>query len=164
MKMQEELQSEVLFSFESCLQRLADAPEFEDYSAREQMLAFYFTWLEELAPLKAQLVEIDKNQLPGFTPNYLKTLEVPFKAFIADFLAVAQTSGEVASRSLVSSRYGDIFWVQTRFLIHQWLRDESPEGSQSDALIEKTVNFCFDLLNPNLIDSGIDLLKFMISR
>ena len=138
--------------------------EFGDYSAREQALAFYFTWLEELSALKGFLRILDQATLPGLSPSYLKDMEEPFKAFITDLLAVAKVSGEVASRSLISNHYGDVFWVQTRFLLHQWLRDESAEGERSDALVEKTVNFCFDLLNPNLIDSGIDLIKFLISR
>jgi hypothetical protein len=77
-------------------------------------------------------------------------------------LAAAKQSGEVVGRTLISERYKDIFWLQTRFLLYQWLRDESNEEERSDALIEKTVHFCFDLLNPNLIDSGFDLLKFLI--
>lgn len=162
--MQEELQSAVLSSFNSCIERLAAAPEFVAYSAREQMLAFYFTWIEELAPLKKDLLEIDKNALPGFTPVYLKEVEAPFKAFIQDVLQAGESTGEIAGRSLIANRYSDIFWYQTRFLIHQWMHDDSAEGERIDAFIEKTVNFCFDLLNPNLLDSGIDLIKFMISR
>lgn len=162
MEMQEELQSEILGSFNRCLERLADAPEFAEYSAREQMLAFYFTWVEELKPHKEVLLEADKKALPGFVPLWLKEVEVPFKAFINDLLEVAQQSGEVAGRSIISDKYKDIFWLQTRFLLYQWLRDESLEEERTDALIEKTVNFCFDLLNPNLIDSGFDLLKFLI--
>jgi hypothetical protein len=162
MEMQEELQSEVLDSFDRSLERLAEAPEFADYAAREQMLAFYFTWIEELKPLKAAILEADKKSLPGFVPIWLKLVESPFKAFVEDMLAAAKQSGEVVGRTLISERYKDIFWLQTRFLLYQWLRDESNEEERSDALIEKTVHFCFDLLNPNLIDSGFDLLKFLI--
>ena len=160
--MQEELQSKVLDGFDRCLNRLASAPEFEDYSAREQMLAFYFTWVEELKPIKMLIQEADKKALPGFVPLWLKEVETPFKAFVEDLLAAASESGEVAGRSIISDRYKDIFWLQTRFLLYQWLRDESQEEERTDALIEKTVHFCFDLLNPNLIDSGFDLLKFLI--
>ncbi|MEZ4686217.1 MAG: hypothetical protein R3B47_09165 [Bacteroidia bacterium] len=162
MEMQEELQSKVLDGFDRCLNRLASAPEFGDYSAREQVLAFYFTWLEELKPLKPEILEADKKALPGFGPAWLKEVEAPFKAFVADMLAAASDSGEVAGRSLISERYKDIFWLQTRFLLYQWLRDDSQDEARTDALIEKTVHFCFDLLNPNLLDSGFDLLKFLI--
>ena len=162
--MQEELQSKVLASFNRCLERLAAAPEFGAYSVREQMLAFYFTWIEELKPSRDSILEMDKKSISVFSPPWLRVIEEPFKAFIEELISSGKMSGEVASRSLIADRYKDIFWLQTRFLLHQWLRDESTDEERTDALIEKTVNFCFDLLNPNMLDSGFDLLKFLIKR
>lgn len=160
----EVVQDIVLDSFQTTLKRLADAPEFAQYSAREQALALYFTWLDTLTPHKELLRLWDQETFPGFTPTYLHTVTEPFEAFVVDLVLAGQQTGEIAQRRFIQDQYPNTFWLQTRFLIHQWLQDDTTEGTQTDAAVEKTVNFCFDMLNPNLLDSGLDFLKFVFTR
>jgi ubiquinone biosynthesis protein COQ9 len=42
-----------------------------------------------------------------------------------------------------------------------WVKDDSKNFEQTDALIEKTVKLTFELLGESPLDSFIDLAKFL---
>jgi hypothetical protein len=155
----------LLRTFTEVLGRLESAPEYPEFSAREKVLALYFTWLEELAKIRDFLQIIDRYELPTpFSPSYLKEMEGPFLQVIEGILEEGRATGEVAARQLLASNYPKVFWIDTRFLLHYWLKDESEAFEKTDAAVEKAVNFTFDLLAPNLLDSGFDLITFLIGK
>ena len=51
-------------------------------------------------------------------------------------------------------------WLDLKYLFHFWLKDESENLQNTDAAIEKAINFSFDVMEPNLLDSGFDFFKF----
>ena len=71
---------------------------------------------------------------------------------------------EIANRMLITDKYKYLLWYQPVSIIKFWIKDESENFENTDALIEKTVNFSFDLMRSNGIDSFFDLAKFHIQH
>jgi hypothetical protein len=155
----------VLGTFTETLSRLENEPEYLEFSTREKVLACYFTWLEELVEIREMLKVLTKHSLVSpVTERFLKSVEPVFKTYIEDLLIEGADTGEIADRKIIESRYPFILWYNTRFILQYWLNDDSEDYERTDAAIEKAVNFVFDLLAPNLIDSGFDLLKFLVGK
>lgn len=155
----------VLGTFTETLSRLENEPEYLEFSTREKVLACYFTWLEELVEIREMLKVLTKHSLISpVTERFLKSVEPVFKTYIEDLLIEGADTGEIADRKIIESRYPFILWYNTRFILQYWLNDDSEDYERTDAAIEKAVNFVFDLLAPNLIDSGFDLLKFLVGK
>lgn len=155
----------VLGTFTETLSRLENEPEYLEFSTREKVLACYFTWLEELVEIREMLKVLTKHSLISpVTERFLKSVEPVFKTYIEDLLIEGADTGEIADRKIIESRYPVILWYNTRFILQYWLNDDSEDYERTDAAIEKAVNFVFDLLAPNLIDSGFDLLKFLVGK
>lgn len=155
----------VLGTFTETVSRLENEPEYLEFSTREKVLACYFTWLEELGEIREFLKILSKHSLVTLaTERFLKEVEPIFKLYIEDLLNEGSDTGEIAGRQIIESRYPTMLWYNTRFIIQFWLHDESDDFERTDAAIEKAVNFVFDLLAPNLIDSGFDFFKFLIGK
>lgn len=155
----------VLGTFTETLSRLENEPEYLEFSTREKVLACYFTWLEELVEIREMLKVLTKHSLISpVTERFLKSVEPVFKTYIEDLLKEGADTGEIADRKIIESRYPTVLWYNTRFILQYWLNDDSEDYERTDAAIEKAVNFVFDLLAPNPIDSGFDLLKFLVGK
>ncbi len=155
----------LLSTFTDTVRRLMDAKEYVDYIAREKALAFFYTWLEELEKIRPFLKLIDEGERHVITGRrYLKKLEAPFRDFIEDLLAEGVATGELAKRPFVLDKYHVMLWLQVQLLYGFWIRDESEARERTDAAVEKSVNFVFDLMSQNLLDSGIDLLTFILKK
>ncbi len=155
----------VLGTFTESLHRLENAEEYLEYSTREKVLACYYTWLEELGEIRTFLKVLSQHSMISLTTErFLKSVEPVFKAYIEDLLNEGSDTGEIADRKIIESRYPAVLWYNTRFIIQYWLHDDSQDYERSDAAVEKAVNFVFDLLAPNLLDSGFDFFRFLISK
>ncbi|MDX1907273.1 MAG: hypothetical protein SF053_09590 [Bacteroidia bacterium] len=146
---------------DTTLERLAADPAYAGYGAREKALACMFTWLEVLTPQRT-FVQVASTQEAclGLSP-YLQALEEPIKAWARNLVRDGITSTEIADRLLVTQWYKDHIWAILYTVTGYWLRDQSANFADTDAFVEKTVNFYFDLVQPNSLDSGLDLLRFV---
>jgi hypothetical protein len=62
---------------------------------------------------------------------------------------------------LITEKYDEALWLQVGFVFRYWLDDNSPRFEKTDAAIEKSVNFAFDLMGKSALDSFLDLAKFL---
>jgi hypothetical protein len=46
--------------------------------------------------------------------------------------------------------------------LYFWANDKSDHKENTDVMVEKTIHFTFDLLAPNAIDSGMDLVQHFL--
>ncbi len=135
---------------------------FDDFSAREKILAFYFTLAEVLKSNRSfALLQLMGHRKPEFVPIFLKEFKVAFEIFVSSILSDGKSKGEVAARPYLDKRYPQLFWVHLGFLLLYWKDDESPGFEQTDAFIEKSVNLAFDLIGKGAFDSAIDFVKFL---
>ncbi len=103
----EQLENEIWTEFfKETKQKIESEAIFEQYTVREKVLAFYFTWFEVLK----------------------------------------------ANRSFVS---------KTLWLLDFWVKDTSKGFESTDTAIEKAVNTAFELIGTTVVDSVVDLAKFI---
>lgn len=146
---------------EEVISTLESDKAYESYSVREKLLAFFFTWLEVLKSNRSYVLmkweNLDKKDM---NPDFLVSLKESFRMYVDDLLLEGRDTKEVADRPF-SNQYFKGFWVHFLFVTHYWIKDDSIEYEQTDAVIEKSVHFAFDLVGKGPLDSFLDLAKFL---
>jgi AcrR family transcriptional regulator len=135
---------------------------FEDFSAREKLLAFYFTLMEILKANRSFAVLcLNRHEKLEIIPAFLKSFKQIFEEFVSKIMDEGKSNGEVATRPYLDRRYPQLFWVHMGLLLLFWKDDGSAEFEKSDAFVEKSVNLAFDLIGKGALDSTIDFAKFL---
>lgn len=135
---------------------------YGNFTAREKLLAFYFTFIQTLNGKRSfVLLQLQDFKKAAFAPALLKQVKPYFEEFISGVLNEGKTAGEIAARPYLDRRYPDLFWVHFTFLILYWKDDDSAGFENTDAFIEKSVNLAFDLIGQGAFDTAIDLAKFL---
>ncbi|NJM25357.1 MAG: TetR/AcrR family transcriptional regulator [Bacteroidia bacterium] len=144
------------------VKRLHDDAAFASFSAREKILAFYYTLLEVLKSSRSFiLLQLQGQRRPEFVPDFLKGFKSSFEAFVSTVLNEGKTKNEIAKRPMLDDRYPSLFWIHASLLLFFWKEDESAGFEKTDAFVEKSVNLAFDLIGKGAVDSAIDFAKFM---
>ena len=140
----------------------ADAA-YGQYSVREKLLAFYYTWIEVLKNDRSYVV-YSYQRLKQPVARHTGTLQ-PFKNafynYATELMMEGRESREVVTRPVVSDRYVDGLWMQLLYILDFWVKDLSRGFESTDTAIEKSVNTSFDLMGKSVVDSVLDLAKFM---
>ncbi len=135
---------------------------YADFSAREKLLAFFYTHLEILCERRSfvcmKWTEIKKHPR---TPKVLEGYKKSFITFAKEIVTEGTEKDEIKYRPMLSERYDQAFWLQLVFIVDYWCKDNSQGFEQSDAAIEKAVNFSFQLLGETALDGAIDFAKFL---
>lgn len=144
------------------IQTLQQSKEYGDYTAREKLLSFYFTMMEVLKVNRSYVLfsyeNYDKKEL---LPSFLKKVRTTYLDFINVLIEEGLQTGKMKKRPYISDRYAEALWLQFLFVIRFWVKDDSKNFEQSDALVEKTVKITFEILGESPLDSFIDLAKFL---
>ena len=144
----------------------ADAT-YQNYSAREKLLAYYFSLIHKFRQnrsyilLQKKKMEIDMDMLKN---NHLTSFKKSFEEYVKEILIQGIGEKEVIERKFITDKYPYGFWLQLLFVVNYWIKDESPDFEQTDAAIEKAVNLSFRLIGENTLDSIIDFGKFILQR
>lgn len=151
--------------FESTRQKIEAEEVYTGYSVREKLLAFYYTWLETLKAHRSYVLFVYRNwNFFDFNPAYFHEFKQVFKKYAEFLMAEGRETGEVAERPYIVDMYPGLFWGQALGVLKFWMKDQSNAFEKTDAYIEKSVNFSFDAITPNALDSGFDYLKFIIQN
>lgn len=135
---------------------------FVNFSTREKVLAFYYTHVELLTANRSFILYQLKNKPRlDVAPMFLRAYKKAFEDFISNVLAEGKTKGEVAERPYVDKVYPQFFWAHLSFLIVFWKNDDSPGFEKTDAFIEKSVSFAFELVGKGALDAAFDFAKFL---
>ncbi len=140
----------------------ADAA-YDQYSVREKLLAFYYTWIEVLKSDRSYVVySYHKLRQPvSRNTGSLKPLKNGFYNFATELMMEGRESREVVTRPVLSDRYVDGLWMQLLFILDFWVKDLSRGFESTDTAIEKSVNTSFDLMGKSVVDSVLDYAKFV---
>jgi AcrR family transcriptional regulator len=149
--------------FDDTIQNLESQEVFKEYSAREKLLGFLFTLVEELKNNRSYLLSLygGKQDLKNLLPQEIKTFRNKFKDFANEIILEGKETEEIANRPLITERYDEALWLQVWFVFQFWLKDTSPSFEKTDAAIEKSVNLAFDLMGKSALDTFIDFAKFL---
>ena len=137
---------------------------FQKYSVREKLLGLYYTWIEVLKTNRSFVVysyKKLKQPVARTNPQEFKQFKEAFINFANDLVYEGRESREIVARPYISNRYADALWVNTLFILDFWIKDTSKSFELTDTAIEKTVNTALDLMGQSLVDSVIDLAKFV---
>ncbi len=174
------IEADVWLSFFQDARATVEADEtYQQYSVREKLLAFYYTWIELLKaqrsfatysynrireiPVMATAIERARMRSGRGMANsrVLHPFKDAFNDYARDLLAEGRESKEVEPRPFVTDRYPNALWTQTLFLLDFWLKDVSKSFEKTDTAIEKAVNTSFDLIGRSPLDTLFDFAKFV---
>ena len=174
------IEADVWLTFFQEAKATVEADEtYQQYSVREKLLAFYYTWIELLkaqrsfatysynrireVPAMATPIERARMRSRGAATNnrVLHPFKDAFNDYARDLLAEGRESKEVEPRPFVTDRYPNALWTQTLFLLDFWLKDVSKNFEKTDTAIEKAVNTAFDLIGRSPLDTLFDFAKFV---
>lgn len=132
------------------------------YTAREKMLSFFYSYLENLKNERSFVIYSLKHHRGKFsTPEVLTGVKPIFENFAQEIIEEGLDSGELAERRFLSKRYKDALWVQFAFILNFWINDDSEGFEKSDEAIEKGINVTFDLFQHSPIDNLLEYGKFL---
>jgi len=137
---------------------------FQKYSVREKLLGVYYTWIEILKANRSFVVYSYKKlpqPVAAKNPQQLRQFKESFLNFANDLVYEGRESREILARPYISNRYAGALWANTLFILNFWVKDTSRGFELTDTAIEKTVNTGLDLMGQSLVDSVIDLAKFV---
>lgn len=136
--------------------------DWEEFAARERYLAFLFALVQSANERRSLLLERFHDISPLTHPGALEGLRAEFLDFAHRIVDRGRETGEIADRRGITSLYPGILYVHLRWVIDQYLKDESEGFERTDAFIEKTVTLAFDLFRSQALDSAADLLRFLL--
>ncbi|MEQ8239556.1 MAG: TetR family transcriptional regulator C-terminal domain-containing protein [Cyclobacteriaceae bacterium] len=150
--------------FEQTLKTIENDAAYVDYSVREKILAFHYTWIELLKNNRSFVMyRFDQLSKRDTHPAFLNGVKPHFDTFINDLILEGKDTTEVAERPF-SNQYSKLFWMHFLFICKFWANDESADFEKTDAAIEKSVNLAFDLIGKGALDSLIDFGKFIFQN
>jgi len=150
-------------TFENTISRLNADERYFNYSAREKMLAFFFTWIEELTDIRSFIL-MTKPNFNILELKFLKESKEVFIDYASDIIRLGKETKEIRDRIWITNNFPAFLWLQVLFILRFWINDSSPNFEKTDAAIEKSVNFSFELMGNNLIDTAIDFGKFVLTK
>ena len=134
--------------FINTVSALKQSDDYKKFDARNKLLSFYFTLLENLtanrsyvlfALTKANSAFLNLKSLSGLKKlffNYIEKLEI-------ELLDVKQAKLDKIQEKMLK----ESAWMQMIMILKFWINDTSPSFEKTDIFIEKSVNTSFDVLN-----------------
>lgn len=150
--------------FMTTINTIEGSDVYAEYMVREKLLAFYFTFFEVLGDDR-DFVKLFSDQMGvwNYNPRCLSSMKPLFLAFLTELVEEGKEVEEVAERYVMGGDYPGWHWPQLLYLVNFWLRDRSEGYSRTDQAIEKSVNFGFDVMGRNVLDSAFDLARFVFA-
>lgn len=151
--------------FEETLAVLANSGEYKNYSARERLLSFYYTWMDTVKPFRKYMQSAPAlPELFSGVDWFLADVQRAFLKYAKELVQLAAGNEEIMKRPLVQNYYDRALWQQFLFIMNYWLKDKSEEQTKTDEAIERSVNLFFELAGRNQMDSIIDFGKFLFKK
>ena len=136
--------------------------DWKEFSSRERYLGFLYALTQSMLERRSLLLERFHGTSPLSHPASLEGMREAFLEFARRLIDHGIASGEIAGRQGLTTLYPGILHAHLRWVINEYLRDESEGFERTDAFIEKTVTLAFDLFRSQAIDSAADLLRFLL--
>jgi hypothetical protein len=135
---------------------------WEQYSSRDRMLSFFYSYVELLKRQRSFIVYSLKKQTSRFaTPDVLSGVKPIFENFAEGLINEGLETGELADRKFLTKRYKDALWIQFAFIVNFWINDDSAGFEKTDEAIEKGINVTFDLFQRSPLDNLFEYGKFL---
>jgi len=148
--------------YDHTIKLLEKNKEYSQFSNRDKMLSFYFTFFEMLTANRSYvLFTMGEKRDMMKNLSELKGLRRHIKEFAADL--INEANDEKSNRLLKQPVpvFSEGAWLQTLFILKFWMEDNSPSFEKTDLVIEKSVRAIFDLFDNTPLESVLDFGKFL---
>ncbi len=135
---------------------------YKDYSTKDKILSFYFTFFELLTAnrsyvlLQFKSVNKDLSKL-----SFLKDLRTEFIKFVNELNLEKIDLNNETLNNIQDKTLAESYWIQLLMVLKFWIHDESSNFEKTDVFIEKSIKASFDIRQITPIKSVIDLAKFL---
>ena len=136
--------------------------EYRNYSPRDKMLSFYYSFFELLTANRSYVVHSIGSQTKNLKKrDTLKLLKKSFCDYVDKLdICILETNQETLD-NIQNKTLRESAWFQLVLTIKYWLEDTSASFERTDIFIEKAVNTSFDLMDTTPLSSILDLGKFI---
>ena len=148
--------------YENTVNVIEKNKEYHDFTNRDKMLTFFYTFFEVLTLNRSYVLFIMEN-----APSPLKNMEQlkGLRKNIKEFAKVLIANGNQNKSSKLTKHNPQLFsegaWLQTMFLLNFWKSDDSAGFEKTDVAIEKSVNTIFDVFDNTPLENILDFGKFL---
>ncbi|RZJ54071.1 MAG: TetR/AcrR family transcriptional regulator [Flavobacterium sp.] len=139
--------------------------DYAEYTMKNKMLSFYFTFFEVLTANRSyvlQSMKLDPNPVRNLTQ--LSLLRESFKEYVAEILTDDYRLEVEKLQKFQEKTIQETAWLQLMMTIKFWVDDSSAAFEKTDIFIEKSVNASFELMNIAPLNHLIDLGKFLFKE
>tara|TARA_R110000764_G_scaffold22676_6_gene56224 strand:+ start:1646 stop:2299 length:654 start_codon:yes stop_codon:yes gene_type:complete len=148
--------------YENTVNVIEKNKEYQDFTNRDKMLTFFYTFFEVLTLNRSYVLFVMEN-----APSPLKNMEQlkGLRKNIKEFAKVLIANGNQNKSSKLTKHNPQLFsegaWLQTMFLLNFWKSDDSAGFEKTDVAIEKSVNTIFDVFDNTPLENILDFGKFL---
>lgn len=135
---------------------------YKDYSPKDKLLSFYFTFFELLTANRSYVLlqfKGIKRELSKL--SVLKELRAEFIHFVDEISLEKIDFKNEKINKIQDKTIAEGYWMQLLLILKFWIEDESPNFEKTDLFIEKSVKASFDIQQIAPVKSVIDLAKFL---
>lgn len=142
---------------EDVINALKSSESFSQYSAREKILAYFYTFFENAVKDRSFI----EKTYTSF--SILRTYQRRFRAYMMEVIQEGVIADEIKSRHL-EGLYLDVLWGVHWGLIRFWLNDESEGFEETTKAIETYMRVPLELMGQNVLDSAFEAIKFTLGQ
>lgn len=147
---------------EETLQLLFSTEDYHQYTAKNKLLSFYFTFFELLTANKTYVLSQLKDcKSFYYNRHVLRDLRTSFISFINDIDIEKLDFKNEKANTIQDKTYAEGYWLQFLMILNFWVTDESSNFEKTDIFIEKCVKASFDIQQIAPVKSVVDLVKFL---
>ncbi len=148
--------------FENSIQVMEKSKEYAEFSNREKLLTFYYTFFEVLTANRSYvLYTLKEHENSMKNLEQLKSLRKRIKTYAKTLIEEGNQEKSLKLFQQSERIFSEGVWVQFLFLLKFWMDDNSPAFESTDVAIEKSVNTVFDLFDNTPLERVVDLGKFL---
>ena len=135
---------------------------YKDYSPKDKLLSFYFTFFELLTINRSYVLAQLKRIKTDFSKlKVLQELRTEFIHFVDEISLEKIDFKNDKINKIQDKTIAEGYWMQLLLILRFWVEDESPNFEKTDLFIEKSVKASFDIQQIAPVKSVIDLAKFL---
>jgi len=139
--------------------------DYPEYTMKNKMLSFYFTFFEVLTANRSYVLQsLKSHQNPIRNLTQLSLLRESFKEYVSEILTDDYRLEQEKLQKYQEKTIQETAWLQLMMTIKFWTDDSSPAFEKTDIFIEKSVNASFELMNVAPLNHLIDLGKFLFKE
>ena len=157
--------------FDQTIQTIQSDAVYAEYSVREKLLAFYYTWIETLKNNRSYVMLRVKRMKPmgpvrrnRISDDVLQRFKEAFLRFANELISEGKETEEIIDRPIIGNNYDEGLWRQVLFVLNFWVDDDSQNFERTDAAIEKAVNLSFDIMGRGALDTAFDFARFLYQK